>query len=123
MRPKCSCAHIVPVRPMPVCTSSTMKKHSFSSASRSQRLQELGAEVVVAALGLDRLDDDGRDVVRVVGEGLADLVEGALLGRAPRRVSTSGVTGKRSLGLSMRGQGNFGKKSVFTGSVLVSDSV
>ena len=34
--PKCSCAHIRPVRPMPVCTSSTMKKHSFSSAMRSR---------------------------------------------------------------------------------------
>ena len=88
-----------------------------------QGLQELGAEVVVAALGLDGLDDDGGDVVRVVGEGLAHLVERALLGRAPRRASTSGVTGKRSFGFSIRGQGNFGKKSVFVGSVLVSDSV
>ena len=26
LRPKCSCAHIFPVMPMPVCTSSRMKK-------------------------------------------------------------------------------------------------
>src|SRR3954447_5924691 len=32
VRPKCSCAHMRPVRAMPVCTSSTMKKHWLSSA-------------------------------------------------------------------------------------------
>ena len=86
-----------------------MKKHSFSSASALQGLQELGAEVVVAALGLDGLDDDGGDVVRVLLEGAADLVERALLGRRARRQRPRRVTGKRSFGLSMRGQGNLGK--------------
>ena len=66
---------------MPVCTSSTMKKHSCLVRDRSQGLQERGAEVVVAALGLDGLDDDGRDVVRVVREGLLHLLQRALLGR------------------------------------------
>jgi hypothetical protein len=37
--------------------------------------------VVVAALALDGLDEDGGDVVGVVGEGPAHLVERLLLGR------------------------------------------
>ena len=40
---------------------------------------------------------------------------------ARRRPATS--IGKWIAGTSMRGQSNFGKRSVFTGSVLVSDSV
>ena len=42
----------------------------------AQRAQELGAEMVVAALGLDRLDQDGCDVVGALDEGVADQVEG-----------------------------------------------
>ena len=38
--------------------------------------------MVVPAFGLDRLDDQGGDVVRVVREGLLHLVEGLLLRRA-----------------------------------------
>ena len=37
--------------------------------------------------------------------------------------STSGVTGKRRPGLSIRGHGKLGKRSVLRGSVLVSESV
>ena len=50
-----------------------------------QGLQELGAEVVVAAFGLDGLDEDGGDVVGVVGEGRLDLRRGPVpRPRSPR---------------------------------------
>ena len=78
-RPKCSCAHILPVIPKPVWTSSRMKKTSCSRALRSRPCRNSRAEVVVAALALDRLHDDGGDVVGVVGEGPLDLVERLLL--------------------------------------------
>ena len=68
-------------------------------ASRSQGLQELRAEVVVAALGLDGLDDDGGDVVGVVREGLPDLVERAAARRRATSRSTSGGHGEAQLGV------------------------
>ena len=46
---------------------------------RAQALEELGAEVVVAALALDRLDDQRRDVVGIGGAGGADLALDLLL--------------------------------------------
>ena len=58
-----------------------MKKHSCSSREALEGLQERRPEVVVAALGLDGLDDDGGDVVGVVLEGLLHLLQRALLGR------------------------------------------
>ena len=56
-----------------------------NSASNSRhiacmRLQELGPEVVVAALALDRLDDEAGDVVRVVLERPAGGGERIALG-------------------------------------------
>ena len=64
--PKCSNAHHLPVMPKPVWTSSKMSRNSCSSASSRSARQELGAEVVVAALALDRLDDERGDVVPVL---------------------------------------------------------
>ena len=69
---------------------------SCSSAKRAQAGEELGAEVVVAALPLHRLDDDGRHLARVGGEGRLDLGGGALLlgldvvGDAPVEVEHDG---------------------------------
>ena len=45
-----------------------------------QLVQELASEVVVAAFGLDGLDQDGGDVVGVLVEGLLDLAQRSLLG-------------------------------------------
>jgi ParB family chromosome partitioning protein len=52
----------------------------------AQALQELRAEVVVAAFALHRLDQDRGDPVLVLLEGRFDL-EAGLLFRAPRRRS------------------------------------
>ena len=46
----------------------------------AQLLQELGPEVVVAALRLHGLDQDRRDLALVLGEGALDLGAGARLG-------------------------------------------
>ena len=46
----------------------------------AQLLQELGSEVVVAALRLHGLDQDRRDLALVLGEGALDLGAGARLG-------------------------------------------
>ena len=97
---------------------------SSSSASDRSGAEELGAEVVVAALALDRLEDEGGDVVLPLGArtfriSAIDGFLGAL--DVAQRLS---VTGKRSFGLSRRGQSNLGKYCVLRGSaVFVSDSV
>ena len=110
LSPKCSCAHILPVMPTPVCTSSRMKNTSCSRALRSSARRNSGAEVDVAALGLDRLDQDRGDVVRVVGEGLLDLLERALprppASRArPRASPGSAGPGCRSAARGTSGRG------------------
>ena len=91
------------------------------AAQLLHRLQELRAHVVVAALALDGLGDEAGDVVRVRRERGLGLRQRPLLGLGDggRRSSI----GKWIAGTSMRGQSNFGKRSVFTGSVLVSESV
>ena len=54
-------------------------------AERAQLRRGTPAEVVVAALPLDRLEDEGGDVVGVFREGLLDLRERELLeGRSSR---------------------------------------
>ena len=45
-----------------------------------ERPEELSPEVVVAALALDRLDDQTGDLVRVVAEGTFDLLQRGRLG-------------------------------------------
>ncbi len=89
----------------------------------AQLAQELGAEVVVAPLALDRLDDAGRDVVTELLHRLLDLRHRVLLGlMVASRFSPS--RGNRAVGWLMRGHSNFGKYIVFRGSAeLVSDSV
>ena len=63
--PSCSQAHIFPVRPTPDCTSSRHQQDPVPVAERAQVAQEAGRRHDVAALALDRLDEDGGDVVRV----------------------------------------------------------
>ena len=64
-----------------------------------QRLQELRAEVVVAALGLDGLDDDGRDVVGVVGEGALRIWSSARSSAAAHVALDLGRDGEAQLGV------------------------
>jgi hypothetical protein len=90
-------------------------------AQRLHRLEELGAHMVVAALALDRLGDEARDVVRVALECLPRLGQGRALGsldasavrlerkRDGRHVDARPVEGREPVGLA--------------GSVLVSDIV
>ena len=75
-----------------------MKSTSCSRAIALQRLQELGPEVVVAALGLDGLDEDGGDVVGVRPRRPARSRRAHCCSAATTSLSTSGVTGKRSFG-------------------------
>ena len=49
------------------------EEHLVLVAELPERGEELGAEVVVASLALDRLDDEGRHVVPVLDEGLLHL--------------------------------------------------
>ena len=58
-----------------------MSSSSRSSATWRSARQELAAEMAVAGLALDRLDDDARDVVGVAGEGGVDLGERLPLAR------------------------------------------
>ena len=120
--PKCSWAHILPVSPIPVCTSSTMKKHWFCRAMRSRACRNSGRKWLSPPSAWI-----GSMMMAAMSSGLSAKAwrvwSRARSSAAFTSVSTSEVTGKRSLGLSIRGQRNFGKKSVLMGSVLVSDSV
>ena len=58
--PKCSAAHILPVRPMPHCTSSKISRMPWRSARRRSSSKENLGRNHIAALALDRLHDDGR---------------------------------------------------------------
>ena len=99
------------------------EQHLVLVAELADGAEELGAEVVVAAFALDRLHDEGRDVVLALVRGTAWPARARPARGARRRRATSAVTGKWSFGLSMRGQSNFGKYWVLRGSVLVSESV
>ena len=85
-------------------------------AQRLHGLQELGPEVVVAALALDRLHEEAGDVVRV-------LLEGRPGGGERLALALHDVGGRDRYGDGMRGQANCGKRATFTGSVFVSDIV
>ena len=111
-----------PVRPMPVCTSSTMKKHSWSSAKRSRACRNAGRKWWSPPSAWM-----GSMMMAAMSSGLSSKAfftcSIARCSAAATSFSTSAVTGKRSLGFSTRGQRNLGKRSVFLGSVLVRESV
>ena len=83
-----------------------------SRAMRRELAEELGARVAIAALALDRLDDDRGDVVLVRLEDRLDRLErarlgGAVLGgvvgerervRGERRRRATGTRGSRACG-------------------------
>ena len=62
--PKCSAANILPVRPMPDCTSSNTSRMPCRSQIARRPGQELARRHDVAAFAQHRLDDDGRHVLR-----------------------------------------------------------
>ena len=62
-RPKCSEANIRPVRPMPRLHLVDDHQHAVLARQRLQARVELRRRHEVAALALDRLDDDGRHLV------------------------------------------------------------
>ena len=64
LTPHCSIAHIVPVRPAPDWISSAIEQDPVLVADRAEALEEAVLGDDVAALALDRLDDDRRDLVR-----------------------------------------------------------
>ena len=122
--PICCQHHIEPVRPDARLDLVEDQEELELVGERAQAAEELGAEVVVAALALDRLEDEGRDVVR-------------RRRRRPARISRSTcflggrdvaqdlvVTGNDRLRAGQsRGQSNFGKYWVLRGSaVFVSES-
>ena len=62
--PKCSTAHIVPVRPMPDCTSSQIRVDAVPVAERAERLEPSVGRHDVAPLAQDRLDHDRGHLAR-----------------------------------------------------------
>ena len=79
--PQCSEANILPVRPIPLCTSSKTSSTPCSSHSSPQTGKELRRRHDVAPLPLDRLDEDRRQLI-----GRTDRAQQArTLSRSPYR--------------------------------------
>ena len=84
---QCSTAHILPVRPAPDWISSATRRIPCAVADLAEPLEEPVLGDDVAALALDRLDDDRRDLVRRGELVEQDLVEPAqVVDLAERRV-------------------------------------
>jgi len=77
--------------------------------------------VPVAALALDGLGDEAGDVVAVGGERARACASAR--SSASRTCPRCSASGNRIAGESIRGQSKVGNRAVFTGSVLVSESV
>ena len=92
------------------------QQHVVLVAELADGAEELGTEVVVAALALDRLHDERGDVVLALGEELLRLLDARPLASRGVGQRLVGRAGNSSFGLSMRGQSNFGKYCVFVGS-------
>ena len=76
--PQCWLANIFPVRPTPDCTSSKISRMPWRSHSSRRPGRKLVGRHEVAALALDRLDEDGRHLARRHGareEHVLDVVE------------------------------------------------
>ena len=85
LTPQCSTAHIFPVRPAPDWISSAISRIPCSSQIVAQALEEAVLGDDVAALALDRLDDDRRDLVGRRELVEQDLVEPAQVLDPPER--------------------------------------
>ena len=88
--PQCSIAHILPVRPAPDWTSSATSRMPLSIADAAQAREEVVVGYDVAALALDRLDDDRGDLVgrdEAFEHAVLELVE---TGAAERHVVDAG---------------------------------
>ena len=96
---KCWQHQFWPVMPMPHLDFVEDEQDVVLVANAAQRLQEFAAEMVVAALTLDRLDDDGGDIRGFLREDVADLFQRQLfllddgllaLGRRQREIQARG---------------------------------
>ena len=112
--------HMQPVIPIPALNLVDDEESAVVVRLALQRLEKRGTEVIVAALCLDRFDDDGGHVVGV-SVNARSISSNERCSAAATSRSTSAVTGKRSFGFVTRGQLNFGNRSVLTGSVFVSE--
>ncbi len=124
--PKCSIGTTsFPVVPKPVCTSSKMSRNVvLRRRARRSSARNSAPEVVVAALALDRLDDQAGDVVPGCWRTPASISAIAWCSSATASASSASVVGNASFGFTTRGQPNLGNYWVLRGSaVLVSDSV
>ena len=124
LTPACSIANILPVRPMPDCTSSTTSRMPCSSVKLAQPLEELRRRHDVAALALNRLDDDRRHFVRrhqVHEQLVLDEVE-ALGGAGVRRRARPGSDSSRRYGAWKTPGMNGPKPRRWTGLLAVSAS-
>ena len=84
--PQCSTANSLPVRPMPDLHLVGDQQDAVPVAQLAQGRQEARRRHVVAALALDRLDEDGRHLVRrgdALEDRLLDLPDAGA--RRPRR--------------------------------------
>ena len=97
-RPKCSHANILPVRPMPDCTSSAISSMPCLRRQLAQPLMKLRRRHDVAALALDRLDEHGGDLV-----GRDEVHEDLILDEVEAlRRRTSPASGRPDSGSSSR---------------------
>ena len=96
--PQCSTAHILPVRPVPDWTSSATSRMPCLSHRLARRGQEAGGGDDVAALALDRLDDDRGDLI-----GRDQALEHAALELVETGVAEGHVVTPGSIGPNPRG--------------------
>ena len=118
--PKCSEHQVRPVVPRPRLHFVEDQEHLVLVADLAQLLQQLAAEMIVAAFALDRLDDDRGDVDAALVDELPDLLP-PISSRARSHPLRARIPAARNRcdGFETRGQLNFANKSVFRGSVFV----
>ena len=96
------------------------EQHVVLVANPAQRLQEFAPEMVVAALALDRLDDDRGDVRGLLGEHVADLLECQLFLLDDRRLALGGRQGEvQARARRCAARGTWRSRAILRGSVFV----